>query len=109
MRHGHLVPAEESRPTAKRARKARLDHIPNQARLLRTDEDLQARPPAMVSRAARVEPEHIRPPAKQARRMGDLTDQRRNRLEIERAGQLEAADEARHQPKSFAVLLSRST
>jgi len=32
--------------------------------------------------------------------MWDITDERRNRLEIERAGQREAAHEVRHQAES---------
>jgi hypothetical protein len=32
--------------------------------------------------------------------MWDITDERRNRLEIERTGQLEAAHEVRHQAES---------
>ena len=44
----------------------------------------------MVCRPVRVEPEHIIPPAEQTRRMGDITDERRNRLAIKVSGQLQA-------------------
>src|SRR5947207_11519607 len=101
MRDRHLVPAEASWPATKLVRQARVDHNPKQAHLLRSDEYLQARPPAMVSRSPRVVPEHIGPPAKQSRRMGDITDQRRNRFEIESAGQFKAADEGRHRAESY--------
>jgi hypothetical protein len=33
--------------------------------------------------------------------MGNITDQRRNRLEIESTGQLKAAEKARHQAESY--------
>lgn len=85
VRDGHVVPAEARRPAVKLVRQAVLDGRPDRRRVLGVDEDLQARTPAVVRRARRVEAEDVRSGAEQRGRVRHVADEGRDHFLVEGA------------------------
>ncbi len=65
VRDRHGIPAEPCRPAAVALRQPRFDCLLGRVRVVAPDEDLEARPPAMVGRTLAVEAKDFGPPAEQ--------------------------------------------
>jgi hypothetical protein len=96
VRHGHVVPAVPRRPAAELLRQAGVDRLPNSRHAVVVDEELHARSPAVVGRPDSVIAENVGTRPEQRSGVLLAGEQRRNDLLVERAGQLDAGDEARH-------------
>ena len=95
MRHRDVVPAEAHRPATELVGHPGLDRFEHPSHLLVLDEELQARPPAVVGRALGIEPEHVGTVPESCSCVLRVTQQRRDRFVVKGASELETWNEVR--------------
>ena len=105
MPDGNGVPAERDRPTAVLRRETGVDRRTDGRDVGRVDEDLQARSPAVVGRAFRVEAEQLGSVAEQRGGVRPRVYERADDIAIEACVQLEGRNELGTHPDIPTALL----